>query len=83
MAVPADDLIRMRVLRIVAGLPYLPTLEMVRALFPGALDGADSIAVPLRHRTAEEVLAACARARIPIARSRVIYDRRFQGYADR
>jgi hypothetical protein len=74
-AVPADELIRVRALRIVAGLPYVPTIEALCALFPDSRDVPAGVEVPLRHRSAEEILAACATARTPILCSRVVYGR--------
>jgi hypothetical protein len=73
--VSADALIRVRALRVVAGLPYLPTRDMLHALFSDALDAPSGVEVPLARRSAEEVLAACAAARTTVLFSRVVYGR--------
>ena len=71
----SDELIRVRALRVVAGIPYLPSLAALGALFPDMLRVAGGVEISLRQSSAEEVLAACARARLPILRTRVIYRR--------
>lgn len=71
----SDELIRVRALRVVAGVPYLPSLAVLGALFPDTLRVAGGVEIPLRESSAEEVLAACVRARLPILRTQVIYRR--------
>jgi hypothetical protein len=72
-AVSVDDLILTRALRVVTALPYLPAAGMLRSLFPDLCGGPGGIEVPLAYRSPEEVLAACAAARVPVAGSRVVY----------
>jgi hypothetical protein len=75
--VPAEQLIRVRALQVVAGLPYTSTytqsVQALCALFPDLRGSAAGLEIPLRQRSAEEVLAACAAAGTPILRSRVVY----------
>lgn len=73
LVMSADALIRVRALRIIAGVPYIPSAGALGALFPGARHTARVAEVPLCRWTAEEVLAACAGAGVPILRSTVVY----------
>jgi hypothetical protein len=69
----SEDLILTRALRVVTALPYLPTADILQSLFPDVCGGPAGIEIPLECRSPEEVLAACAAARVPILASRVVY----------
>lgn len=73
LALPAEDLLRWRVLQVVTGTPYLPDLERLSALFPDLAPFADGFVVRVAHRSPEEVLAAVRAADIPIAASQIGY----------
>src|SRR5262245_1736511 len=73
VAVAAQLLIRWRVLEIVLGTPYLPPPRQLRLLFPGLRGSAGTFAIPLGLGSAEEALAVCAHARLPVVASRIAY----------
>jgi hypothetical protein len=70
---PADELIRLRVLEIVLGLPYLPAAERLQAWYPSLRQSGDVLALPVGAEPPEEVLGRCAQIRIPVAASRIRY----------
>jgi hypothetical protein len=72
-SVPAAVLLGWRVLEIVLGAPYLPAPEQLRALFPAARVREGVLALPIGLGSAEEVLALCAAARVPVAATRIAY----------
>ena len=55
------------------GLPYLPAAEQLQALISGRSMHGGVLDVPIGADAPEEVLAACARGRIPVAASRIRY----------
>ncbi|HEX5005185.1 MAG TPA: hypothetical protein VFV65_07700 [Gemmatimonadales bacterium] len=69
----ADELIGLRVLEIVLGLPYLPAAERLQALYPNLRNDGGVLAVPVGADLPEEVLGRCAQGRIPVAASRIRY----------
>lgn len=73
IAVPATRLIKLRVLEIVLGTPYLPPAGRLRELFPAGRVGEGRVTVPIGLGSPEEALALCASARIPVAASRISY----------
>ncbi len=73
MPVPAAVLVGWRVLEIVLAAPYLPAPDQLRALFPRARVREGVLALPIGLGSAEEALAACASARLPVAATRIGY----------
>jgi hypothetical protein len=69
----ASHLIRCRVLEIVLGTPFLPPPAQLRELFPALAEGSRGYEVPIGLGSAEEALAICAAARVPVRSSRVRY----------
>jgi hypothetical protein len=70
---PAAVLLGWRVLEIVLAAPYLPDPGQLRALFPTARARPGTLALPLGLGSAEEALAVCAAARLPVAATRIGY----------
>jgi hypothetical protein len=70
---PADELIGLRVLEVVLGLPCLPPPERLRALYPGLRVHEGVLALPIGRDSPEEALGLCAADRIPVAGSRIRY----------
>ena len=70
---PADELIGLRVLEIVLGLPYLPAAERLQALYPNLRHDGGVLALAVGADPPEEVLGRCAQGRIPVAASRIRY----------
>ncbi|MDQ3224123.1 MAG: hypothetical protein M3Q75_11730, partial [Gemmatimonadota bacterium] len=71
--VAAERLIGWRALQIVLGTPYLPGLDQLRQLYPEIRLSGGTLVLPLGLVSAEEVLAACAAARLPVAATRIGY----------
>jgi hypothetical protein len=69
----AELLIQWRALQVVTGMPYIPCLERLTEIFPGAHLNPAGFHVPLSTRPPEEVLADCLAHGIPVAGSRIIY----------
>jgi hypothetical protein len=70
---PAEQLIGLRVLEVVLGLPYLPGAERLRTLYPGLRVHEGVLALPIGRDSPEEALALCAARRIPVVASRIRY----------
>jgi hypothetical protein len=70
---PAEELIGLRVLEVVLGLPYLPAAERLLALYPGLRVHEGVLALPIGPDSPEEALGACAAGRIPVVASRIRY----------
>ena len=70
---PADELISLRVLEIVLGLPYLPAAERLQALYPNLRHDGGVLALQVGAHPPEDVLGRCAQGRIPVAASRIRY----------
>jgi hypothetical protein len=70
---PADELIRLRVLEIVLGLPYLPAAERLQAWYPSLRQSGGVLALGVGAEAPEEVLGRCAQIRLPVAASRIRY----------
>jgi hypothetical protein len=70
---PAEQLIGLRVLEVVLGLPYLPGAERLRALYPGLRVQEGVLALPIGRDSPEEALGLCAAGRIPVVASRIRY----------
>jgi hypothetical protein len=73
VVVPASELIRWRVLRIVTGMPYLPGPAQLKEIFPGAVLEPAGFSVPVQGVAPEAVLAQCITNRIPVLGSRIMY----------
>lgn len=71
--VPAGVLLGWRVLEIVLAAPYLPAPDQLRALFPEVSVREGVVALPIGLGSAEEALAVCAAARLPVAGTRIAY----------
>lgn len=71
--VPAEVLVRWRVLEVVLGAPYLPPPGQLRSLFPGGRVREGVLSLPLGLGSAEEALALCAAERVPVAATRIAY----------
>jgi hypothetical protein len=72
-AVTAGVLVGCRVLEIVLGTPYLPPPHQLRRLFPAARVRKGVVALPLGLGSAEEALALCASAQLPVSATRITY----------
>jgi hypothetical protein len=70
---PADELIALRVLEVVLGLPWLPGAERLRVLYPGLRVHEGVLALPIGPDSPEEALGICAAGRIPVVASRIRY----------
>ena len=70
---PADELIGLRVLEVVLGLPCLPPPERLQALYPGLRVHEGVLALPIGRDSPEEALGLCAADRIPVTASRIRY----------
>jgi hypothetical protein len=68
-----DQLIRWRALQVVTATPYLPDVERLNDIFPGADLSPAGFHVPLQGRPPEEVLADCLTHAIPVSGSRIVY----------
>ncbi len=68
-----DVLIQWRALQVVTGSPYLPGLERLNNVFPGAQLSPAGFQVPIPTGSPEEVLAECVAHGIQVAGSRIIY----------
>ena len=73
LSVESGVLVGWRVLEVVLAAPYLPTPGQLRDLLPGARVRDNELALPIGLGSAEEALAACAAARLPVAESRIGY----------
>jgi hypothetical protein len=73
VVLPAEELIGLRVLEIVLGLPFLPAAERLQTLYPGLRCQGGVIALPVGADAPEEVLGRLAQRRIPVAASRIRY----------
>jgi hypothetical protein len=69
----AELLIQWRALQVVTATPYLPCLEWLRDIFPGAHLETVGFRVPIDSRAPEDVLADCLIHGIPVASTRIIY----------
>ncbi len=69
----ADRLIQWRALQVVTATPYLPDVERLNDIFPGANLNPTGFRVPLPDRPPEEVLADCLTHAIPVSRSQIVY----------
>jgi hypothetical protein len=70
---PAEELIGLRVLEVVLGLPYLPDTERLRTLYPGLRVQEGLLALPIGRDSPEEALGLCAAGRIPVVATRIRY----------
>lgn len=73
MLLPAEELIALRVLEVVLGLPCLPAPERLRVLYPGLRVHEGVLTLPLGRDSPEEALGLCAADRIPVVASRIRY----------
>jgi hypothetical protein len=69
----AQVLIGWRALQVVTARPYLPCLEWLRDIFPGANLETIGFRVPIDGRAPEDILADCLTHGIPVAGSRIVY----------
>jgi hypothetical protein len=69
----AEELIGLRVLEVVLGLPYLPAADRLRELYPGLRVDEGVLALPIGRDPPEEALGFCAAGRIPVVASRIRY----------
>jgi hypothetical protein len=69
----AHQLIAWRTLQVTTGMPYLPSAERLRALFPDLLMEGCRLEVRLGLEPPEAVLAACVAERIEVRGSRICY----------
>ena len=70
----AEAVIHWRTLQVVTSSPYLPGLERLHEIFPGAHLNSSSFQIAISSRTPEDVLAECLIRGIPVRESRIIYD---------
>jgi hypothetical protein len=73
-----EDVIRWRVLQVVTATPYLPSLERLNEIFPGAQLDSFGFHVSIATRAPEPVLAECLTHGIPVRESRIAYRVRSQ-----
>ena len=71
--VPSAVLLGWRVLEIVLAAPYLPPPHLLRQLFPTARVREGVVGLPLGFGSAEEALALCASAGLPVSATRIAY----------
>jgi hypothetical protein len=70
----ADAVICWRTLQVITSSPYLPGLQRLHEIFPGAhLDGS-GFQVVISSQNPEHVLAECLTYGIPVRESRIVYD---------
>jgi hypothetical protein len=69
----AAELIRWRALQVVTATPYLPEVQRLSDIFPGADPTPTGFQVLLQSRGPEEVLADCLTHAIPVSGSRIVY----------
>jgi hypothetical protein len=69
----AEELIRCRALRIVTGVPYLPSADQLKSLFPDVQLEPTGFSIPIGDRPPEEVLGLCLTRGIPVLESRISY----------
>lgn len=69
----AEVLIGWRALQVVTGMPYLPRLERLKEIFPGARLNPAGFHVPIERRPPEDVLADCLTRAIRVLGSRIVY----------
>ena len=55
-------------------MPYLPSLERLRVLFPQLRVSSNGLQIPVLTQSPEEILARCLAEGIQIRGSRVVYD---------
>jgi hypothetical protein len=68
-----EAVIRWRTLQVVTSSPYLPGLQQLHEIFPGAHLNSSGFQVAISSRTPEDVLAECLTHGIPVRESRIIY----------
>lgn len=68
-----ERLIQWRTLQVVTATPFLPGLERLRTMFPGAHLDAGGFEVPIASSSPEDVLAECLTHGIPVSGSRIVY----------
>jgi hypothetical protein len=68
-----DQLIAWRTLQIVVGAPYLPEVQVLRAMYPGLSVAPGRIALPIGLDGAEPALAVCAATRLPVTATWIEY----------
>lgn len=73
VAMESTRLIRLRVLQIVLGTPYLPAPGQLRALYPSLRASARTLEVPIGLGSAEEALALCTAENLQVVGSRIAY----------
>jgi hypothetical protein len=69
----ADTVIRWRVLQVATAIPYLPSLERLNEIFPGAHLDSSGFRVATATLAPEAVLARCLTHGIPVRESRIVY----------
>ena len=69
----AERLIQWRTLQIVTATPFLPGLERLSTMFPGAHLDPSGFQVPIPASSPEEVLGECLTHGIPVSGTRILY----------
>jgi hypothetical protein len=69
----AERLIAWRTLQVATGTPYLPSLERLRTVFPGAALNGRVLEVPLGTESPEAVLASCLLEGIDVSGTWISY----------
>ena len=69
----ASQLIQWRALQVVTATPYLPEIERLKDIFPGANLDSTGFHVPIQCHAPEDLLADCLTHAIPVAGSRIVY----------
>jgi hypothetical protein len=73
VVLPTELVIQWRSLQVVTATPWLPEIDRLAEVVPGAHLDLTGFHVPLHGRVPEEVLADCLSHAIPVAGSRIIY----------
>jgi hypothetical protein len=69
----AERLIAWRTLQIVAGTPYLPDLQQLRALYPRLRVSGRCISITIGSDSGQAALGACAAGRVPVVSTWIDY----------
>lgn len=69
----AEAIIGWRTLQVVTSSPYLPGLQLLRQIFPGAHLNHTGFEIAIANRTPEHVLAECLTYGIAVRESRISY----------
>jgi hypothetical protein len=70
---PSTSVIHWRALQVATATPHLPGLRRLKLEYPEMQMSLEGLLIPIRERSAEEVLGRCLAAGIRVMSSRVVY----------